>query len=364
MSAIFRTAFVCLVFAINVQAAEPPAVVVLDGHTDSVHCAAFSPDGKKVVTTSFDYTARIWDAETGKELKRLDSIFMGGRWSPVWHAAYSPDGRRIVTASGDGTVQIWLPTSGLSWLHLVGHTDVVNSAAFSPDGKKVVTAGWDATVRIWDANNKRDALHTLLVDHRAESAEFSPDGKKVISICDNGNGGGTVQVWDAETGKEILKLDQNMTHWVNSAAFSPDGKKIITAHRDQHVRIWDAESGKELKKMEVNELQKVREGEFRDISLVYSAVFSPDGKKIVTLATVYSTENEEKKASGIFRIGDAESGKELQKLEGHEGRVFSAVFSPDGKKIVTASEDGTARIWDLERYAAQPPRVPPAIMDF
>ena len=114
------------------------------GHTAEVTSAAFSPDGKRVVTASDDTTARVWDVGSGKPLATLR-----GHTYPVTSAAFSPDGKRVVTASGDKTARVWDADSGKTLAPLQGHTGTVFSAAFSPDGKRVVTASADHTARVW-----------------------------------------------------------------------------------------------------------------------------------------------------------------------------------------------------------------------
>jgi len=118
---------------------------------------------------------------------------------------------------------------------------------------------------------------------------------------------------------------------VHSIAFSHDGKKVVTASDDGTAFIWDVESGKILKILRVRENSEKSEY----YGSVYSAAFSPDGKRIVT-------------GSADARIWDAETGKEVQKLEGHAGEVISVTYSPDGKMIATGSHDRTVRIWDAE----------------
>jgi len=287
-----------------------PPVIGLEGHTGSVNSAAFSPDGKKIVTGSSDDTARIWDAETGKELRKLE-----GHTSSVNSATFSPDGKKIVTG-GDRTARIWDTETGKELQKLEGHTSGVSTVAFSPDGKKIVTGSGDRTARIWDAETGKLEGHISGVS----TVAFSPDGKKIVT----GSGDRTARIWDAETGKELQKLEGH-TDSVRTVAFSPDGKKIVTGSSDRTARIWDAETGIELQKLE---------GHTERVS---SVAFSPDGKKIVTGSW-----------DRTARIWDAETGKELRKLEGHTSSVNSATFSPDGKKIVTGSSDRTPRIWDVE----------------
>src|SRR3954451_1353790 len=90
--------------------------------------AAFSPDGTRIVTTSWDRTARIWDAASGEATRVLT-----GHDNVLNSAAFSPDGNRIVTAAGDKTVRIWDAASGAAVSRLTGHNNAVNSAAFSSD---------------------------------------------------------------------------------------------------------------------------------------------------------------------------------------------------------------------------------------
>jgi WD40 repeat protein len=304
----------------NEVSGNDSAFIELEGHTRSVESVSFSPDGKKVVTGSWDDTARIWDAESGKELVKLE-----GRTGDVWSVAFSPDGKKVVTGSEDRTARIWDAESGKELAKLEGHTDRVRSVSFSPDGKKVVTGSDDRTVRIWDAESGKELAKLEGHTSRVESVAFSPDGKKVVT----GSTDMTARIWDAESGKELAKLE-GRTGDVWSVAFSPDGKKVVTGSEDRTARIWDAESGKELAKLEGH------------TKCVNSAAFSPDGKKVVT-------GSEDKTA----RIWDAESGKELAKLEGHTRSVESVAFSPDGKKVVTGSEDKTARIWDFSAIEAR-----------
>jgi WD40 repeat protein len=106
--------------------------------------AAFSPDGSKVVTASFDRSARLWHAASGRQLALLE-----GHEAAVGSAAFSPDGSKVVTASFDCSARLWDAASGHRLARLRGHEAPVRSAAFSPDGSKVVTASDDHTARVW-----------------------------------------------------------------------------------------------------------------------------------------------------------------------------------------------------------------------
>jgi len=289
-------------------------ILALIGHTDRVYSAFFSRTGQRIVTGSFDKTARIWDATTGEELLRLR-----GHADRVTSAAFSHDGSRVVTASADNTARIWDAATGRALLVLKGHTDTVNFADFSPDGRHVATASSDKTVRIWDAASGHELKQLTGHSDVVESVAFSPDGKRIVTASDDK----TARIWDAVTGRQIVLLGGH-ADVVEAASFSPDSLRVVTASDDRTVRIWDVATGQQELLLTGHE------------DWVVSAEFSPDGKRIVT-ASVDRT----------ARLWDAATGQELKRLNGHTDRVTCAAFSPDGERVVTASVDATARIWDV-----------------
>jgi hypothetical protein len=201
----------------------------LGGHENYVTSSAYSPDGSRIVTASWDKTARIWDAATGKEITVLR-----GHEGLLYSAAFSPDGTRIVTASWDKTARIWDAATGKEITVLRGHKDYVTSAAYSPDGSRIVTASLDKTTRIWDAATGKEIIALRRHEDVVYSATFSPDGSRIVTASYDK----TARIWDAATGKELMVL-RGHENTVRSAAYSPDGSRIVTASVDKTARIWD-----------------------------------------------------------------------------------------------------------------------------
>ncbi len=113
-------------------------------HDGPVRAASFSADGTRVVTASYDRTARVWDLADPQ-----NPLVLEGHGSPVLAASFSADGTRVVTASDDQTARVWDLSDPQNPLVLEGHGDLVRAASFSADGTRVVTASYDRTARVW-----------------------------------------------------------------------------------------------------------------------------------------------------------------------------------------------------------------------
>ena len=251
-----------------------------------------------------------------------ETAILRGHTKTVNFSAFSPDGGKIVSASVDGTIRIWDSMTGKELMKLT-ETGSVYTATFSPNGEQVVSVSWPETVRIWNALTGRELMTLKGHTKGVKYAAFNPDGKQIITVSNNVFGN-NIKIWDTQTGQEIREL-RGHTVAVNFASFSPDGKRIIAASGDKTITIWDTQTGEELRKYE----------QFENVD---SVTFSPDGNRIVSISNSLF--------GHTVQIWDAYTGQGLKELKGHTKVINSAVFSPNGKYIVSASDDGTVRIWD------------------
>ena len=128
--------------------------VILKGHTLALGDLAYSPDGLHVATASYDRTAKVWEAATGKEL-----VTLGGHGATVEAVAFSPDGKFLATGSYDGTVKLWDWAAGKELATFAGHSNMIRSLAYSPDGKTVASGSHDNTIKLWDVARGRERAH-------------------------------------------------------------------------------------------------------------------------------------------------------------------------------------------------------------
>jgi hypothetical protein len=190
----------------------------LKGHTGQVCSVAFSLDGARIATGSYDATAKVWDARTGTPLLEVK-----GHTGQVWSVAFSPDGTRIVTGSEDQTAIVWDARAGTRLFDLKGHTGPVRSVAFSPDDTRIVTGSSDRTAKVWDARTGKLQLdlkgHTGYVWRVA----FSPDGTRIVTGDD-----GAAKLWDARSGHELK--GEPIPQIIANHYISPDGRFFAHSH--------------------------------------------------------------------------------------------------------------------------------------
>ncbi|MFC9686319.1 NB-ARC domain-containing protein [Streptomyces sp. NPDC056948] len=252
-----------------------------------------------------------------------------GHRGPVHAVAYSPDGARIATSSRDTTVRMWSSATGEALHTLTGHHGPVRAVAFSPDGRLLATGGRDATVRIWDAVTGQ-AVHTVRGhDGPVLAVTFSPDG----SLLATGGSDTTVRIWDPATG-EMLHTATGHGGLVSAVAFSPDGALLASGGADATARIWgivplgpDHRSGdRPAISVRAPRVLTGHRGPVRAL------VFTPDGSRLLTCSN--------DRTLRIWGPGGVEGAHDLS------GAVRAAGFSPDGSRLATGSQSAVVRIWD------------------
>jgi WD40 repeat protein len=355
-----RAAFM-LARALQPRLAEQARLTSTSGRMWS---AAFSPDGQQIVTTD-DRAAQVWDART---YRRMFTLFHG---DTVYQSVYSADGAQLVTAGGDGTVKIWDAASGALVRELrrdgarlryfipalspdgklvaaidtrgdVAHVwDAASGApvseirndglespgiAFSPDGRWLATTGGN-DVHVLDARTWRTAL--TIRGARIHRLAFDPTGSRLVTGATTGD----AALWSVPSGARIRHL-HNAGESIDAVAFSPNGQLIAAGSHDGAVQIWRAGSG---------ELQSQLNPRHSKIS----AVEFDRASRLVLAAS----------ADGTVIVAEVGQGVPVAVLDGPQS-VLVAHFDPDSHRVVGASLDSTARVWDAtppyHRWSSSP----------
>jgi WD40 repeat protein len=291
-------------------------VAVFRGHQGGVSSVAYSPDGSRIASASWDGTARIWDARLGAEV-----LCLRGHQKEVWGVAFAPDSGRVASGSEDGTVRVW-ETAGGRELACFCPGAPVYGVVFSPDGRHLAGGSGDHTARLWDAVNGQP--RACLRGHGAAvtSVAFTPDGRCLVS----GSADGSVRLWDAQ-GERPLAYLRGHEQEVMSVAVARDGRRILSGSLDRTARLWDVPGCRE---------SACFRGHGAGVTCV---AFSADDRRIVTATD---------RNDAALRIWDVPSGSQWAKFSGHEGAVNGVALSPDGRRIASGSYDGTVRLWSAE----------------
>jgi WD40 repeat protein len=358
----------------------------LRGHTGPITTAAFDRRGATLVTGGQDGVAIAWDPVSGRQLARLEvgATVRAARWSAAWVAVgartgavllWDPAGDRIVAqlaadeggltwlglapagdliaaGSSGGGLRLWRPPDAAPFAALEAHTGAIWAGAFSPDGEILVTAGDDRTAAVWQLPGA--SLRTRLSGHADAilTVDLSSDGARLVT----GSEDGTARIWDLAEGR-MLRVLSGHASYVRFSAFLAGDRRIATASLDGTLRLWDPASGAALALVHTHPGEIWTAALSGDRSMLVTAgfdgtsrVFAPGDGALLREWPAADV------ASVDLAVGDAIAiavGNQTQRLgagpateiSSHRGRVNSIRSAPDGA-VVTASEDGTARIID------------------
>jgi RNA polymerase sigma factor (sigma-70 family) len=348
-------------------------------HGGFISSIAFTQDGKSLLSCGIWDGIRIWDAASGKQIRRLPIETAGDRplsVSPdgkllaiqirtkeakedsiaIYDFAtgqlvrrfgnenrgsallFSPNGKTLAAYRWPHTIDLWDPTTGRLLHTLKGHTDIVWAVAFSADGKTLVSGSDDKTIRFWDVATGKQ-LRQINHKNGVGALALSSDGKFLATIdvfkkVQEGGGywpfDNRVRLWDVVTGKETRQLfvpqkepRRDEVADVQSITFTPDGKMLLSGGMDGVLRYWDPASGKELRRVP------------GFAACPGAFAFSADGKRLAVMD-----------GFALIRLLDLATGKDLLPTQGHRSPVSSTVVTPDCQTVVTSGRDGTLRFWD------------------
>jgi RNA polymerase sigma factor (sigma-70 family) len=289
------------------------------GHESPLRVADRLPGDSELLTIEEYGAARVWDAATGRPLRRFD---LG---DDVWCscATRSPDGKHLALG-GHHFIYLLDAVAGKVVRRLPGHQRHAWGLAYFPDGKTLASIAFlDRAIRLWDTTSGKElrAIHTQH-QNGPMSLALAPDGKMLAT---GGEFDSTICLWDPATRKLLRRWTAHAPahgheRGVAPLRFSPDGRTLVSAGPDGLIRFWDPATGR--KRFELIGWGLLR--------------FSPDGRMMTTTDP-----------DGTIRLWEMATGRERHRLAGHQGHIFSLAFADNGRTLVSGGQDTTALVWDL-----------------
>ena len=294
---------------------------------------AFTPDGRRLVSTSLDGTTRVWDVATRQEIARF-----AGHGQCVYQAAILPDGKRVLSGSGlyrkklpdAGTwsLCLWELDSGQELQRASGDADEITSIVLSADGKRALVGRHKGSVMVWDVEAWRK-IQSLATAPLLWHADWSADESRIVTasgfdITAAGEYQGGLKLWDLTADRELNRLDGHDKGMWN-AVFSPGGDQIASTGGDYAVRLWNSQTG-------------ALEHEFKGSDVTTSVAYSPSGKFLLT--GNYGV-------GPTVRLWNLATKQQVASFSGHTNGVQCVAISKNGRWAASGSHDGTVRLWEL-----------------
>ncbi|MBI1765009.1 MAG: hypothetical protein HYR56_26660, partial [Acidobacteria bacterium] len=328
-----------------------------EAHQDNGRAVAISPNGRLAATGAENII--LWDAVTRRKITTIDYP------SIVWSAAFSPDGRWLVSTHGDGGIRVWDVVERRRAVGFNEHDGPVRAVAWARTGKRCASAGEDRSVMVWNAESQRREM--LLFGHatRVVGLAFAPDGATLASVDRDG----TVIIWELAQQRERLRFAHPQNEGdaaANCLTISPDGRWLATSHG-----VYDSATGRQLADFQLK-------GPWLSANAIYGLAFSADGLRLATAnsngrvvvldTTTWSqVEKADFTPRSFISVGFAPDGKQLvtgedgklvqlwttqplhptEVIGKHDARIKSVAFSPDGKQVVSAGDDKAIALWDV-----------------
>ncbi|WP_422927114.1 WD40 repeat domain-containing serine/threonine protein kinase [Singulisphaera sp. PoT] len=312
-------------------------------HSDVVgfYTLSLSPDGRKLVTGGRDGRAVLWDLDTGKA---IGAPLVHN--APVSALAFCADGERIVTGTRDGKLHVWSPGKGRV-ADLTPQGTSIMSLATSPDGRIFATGTAWGVVRLWDAAQLGQVGPTFKFASAATALAFLPDGKGLAVGLDDGS----IEIWDIPTPQSIgAPLAMNSP--IHSVFFGGDGSSLLACGADG-ARWWNVDTGREQGPlMHSSRLEPDGTVKSSDGRRTYDVVDMTEGASLAAdrrSLALARWSGDEGRVRGRVEVWDAQARERQRVSEELPSPVLGAVYSPDGKWLLTwEAKPKTALLWNAE----------------
>jgi WD40 repeat protein len=339
-------------------------------HVGWAQAVEFSNDGKLLASVGADGNVFTYDVAQWRMVRQVRT----GR-TDLLGLAFSPDGKRFVTASLLGPLDVWETDTGKQLATLGNQHDKLWKVRISPDGRFIAAATWDKAVRIWDGHTLQPAGTIDGHDHWVRDLAFSSDSSLLLTTTETG----VARLWKTQDIRPISYLVEDDSRETLTGQYSPDGTKFVTGGRDRQARLYDVAADGQL----------IYRCAVAHDDVVVAAVFSPDGKRVVSVGT------SEKQSNNVIKIWNADdcdwvqdldagnalvssladsgtqiawgtadgkiwlsetkpAGRKIKLSDLHSAAITSLDFNRDGRSLVSGSRDKKVIVWNLENGSQKP----------